>query len=54
MLEEEKNRGGRVQRGGEKGALPLYPKVFDSEFVGKEGALGKMASMPMLLGVLWF
>ena len=50
----EKNQGERVQRGGDKGALPLYPKVFDSELKGMEGALGKMASMPMLLGVLWF
>ena len=46
--------GERVQGGRDKGALPLYPKVFDSELKGMKGALGKKASMPSLLGVLGF
>ena len=37
--EVKKNEGERVQRGGDKGALPLYPKVFDSDKQDKEGAL---------------
>ena len=50
MLEEKKTRGGRVQRGGEKGALPLYPKVFDREWRGVEGALGKSPACPCSWG----
>ena len=54
VLPPEDQRRRRLLRGGERGAPTLHPKVFDRELMGMEGALGKMDSMPMLLGVLGF